>query len=73
MQFNIPLHKDSHSAYMTDLIEDHYLFPMFWIEEFADLDLDYKEKLDDMLTKPLRLVDAAQWTMVGLRDTFLIF
>ena len=58
---------------MTDLIEDHYLFPMFWIEEFADLDLDYKEKLDDMLTKPLRLVDAAQWTMVGLRDTFLIF
>ena len=50
---------------MTDLIEDHYLFPMFWIEEFADLDLDYKEKLDDMLTKPLRLVDAAQWTMVS--------
>ena len=50
---------------MTDLLEDHYLFPMFWIEEFADLDLDYKEKLDDMLTKPLRLVDAAQWTMVG--------
>ena len=56
---------------MSELKEDHYLFPMFWIEEFADLDLDYKEKLDDMLTKPLKLVDAAQWTMVSFVDTLL--
>ena len=59
------------SAFMTDLIEDHYLFPMFWIEEFADLDLDYKEKIDDMLTKPLWLVDAAQWTLFIWISTFI--
>ena len=68
-QFNIPLHRDEHSAFMDKLKDPHYLFPMFWIEEFADLDLDYKEKLDNMLGKPLRLVDAGQWTLV----IFLVF
>ena len=53
---------------MTDLWQEHSLFPMFWIEEFADLNDEYKDKLDDMLTKPLKLVDAAQWTMVGLKN-----
>ena len=54
----------SDSAYMTKLWEEHALFPMFWLEEFSDLDDNYKNKLDDMLTKPLRIVDAVQWTMV---------
>ena len=45
--------------------EDHSLFPMFWIEEFADLDETYKEKLNDMLFTPLKIVDGAQWTMVS--------
>ena len=49
---------------MTKLWEPNSLFPMFWIEEFADIDEVYKDKLDDMLTKPLRSVDAAQYTMV---------
>ena len=39
---------------------------MFWIEEFADLDETYKEKLNDMLFTPLKIVDGAQWTMVSL-------
>ena len=65
-QFNLPLHKDSHSAYLGNLWEDHSLFPMFWIEEFADLDETYKEKLNDMLFTPLKIVDGAQWTMVSL-------
>ena len=55
---------------MDKLKDPHYLFPMFWIEEFADLDLDYKEKLDNMLGKPLRLVDAGQWTLVILIIVF---
>ena len=70
-QFNIPLHKDKHSAYMDNLKEDHYLFPMFWIEEFADLDNDYKEKLNDMLYKPINLIAAGQWTLVCLLAIFL--
>ena len=57
---------------MTKLWKDHSLFPMFWIEEFADLNQEYKDKLDDMLTKPLKIVDAAQWTMVGLNHSLLI-
>ena len=65
-QFNIPLHRDNHSAFMGNLWEEHSLFPMLWLEEFADLDADYKDKLDDMLTKPLRIIDAAQWTMVRI-------
>ena len=64
-QFNLPLHKDEHSAFLGDLWEDHSLFPMFWIEEFADLDETYKEKLNDMLFTPLKIVDGAQWTMVS--------
>ena len=64
-QFNLPLHKDEHSAFLGDLWEDHSLFPMFWIEEFADLDETYKEKLNDMLFTPLKIVDGVQWTMVS--------
>ena len=37
---------------------------MFWIEEFADLNAEYKDRLDKLLTTPLRAVDATQWTMV---------
>ena len=63
-QFNIPLHNDSHSAYMDNLWEEHSLFPMFWIEEFADLDEAYKETLDHMLITPLKVIDGVQWTLV---------
>ena len=52
---------------MTDLWEDHSLFPMFWIEEFADLNDDYKETLDKMLIKPLKIIDGVQWTMVSMK------
>ena len=52
---------------MTDLWEDHSLFPMFWIEEFADLNEDYKETLDKMLIKPLKIIDGVQWTMVSMK------
>jgi len=72
IQFNIPLHKDEHSAYMSNLKEPHYLFPMFWIEEFADLDNDYKEKLNNMLYKPLNIIAAAQWTMLAVGVMLLI-
>ena len=65
-QFNIPLHRDSHSAYMENLWEEHSLFPMFWIEEYGDLDDTYKETLDDMLIKPLKIIDGVQWTLVSL-------
>ena len=49
---------------MTNLWQEHSLFPMFWIEEFADLNAEYKDRLDKLLTTPLRAVDATQWTMV---------
>ena len=49
---------------MDNLWEEHSLFPMFWIEEFADLDEAYKETLDHMLITPLKVVDAVQWTLV---------
>ena len=55
---------------MGELWEPYSLFPMFWIEEFADLDAAYKDKLDNMLTKPLNIVDAVQWTMVSSCDDF---
>lgn len=72
LQFNIPVHRMPDSAYMTKLWEEHALFPMFWIEEFGELDGDYKNKLDDMLTKPLRIVDAVQWTMFAVGVMLLI-
>ena len=49
---------------MTNLWQEHSLFPMFWIEEFAALNAEYKDRLDKLLTTPLRAVDATQWTMV---------
>merc|ERR1712080_394644 len=72
LQFNIPLHKHDDSAYMTNLWEENSLFPMFWLEEFADLDDDYKDKLDDMLTKPLKLIDGVQWAMFAVGAVMLI-
>ena len=53
---------------MDNLWEEHSLFPMFWIEEFADLDDAYKETLNDMLIKPLKLITGVQWTLVRLYD-----
>ena len=64
-QFNIPLHRDPNAAYFGNLWEEHSIFPMLWLEEFADLDDVNKNKLDDMLLKPLRIIDAMQWTVVG--------
>ena len=58
------MHKAKDAAFMTNLWQDDALFPMFWIEEFADLDDNYKDTLDKMLGTPLKVVDAAQWTMV---------
>ena len=49
---------------MDNLWEENSLLPMFWIEEFADLDDAYKETLDHMLITPLKVVDAVQWTLV---------
>ena len=51
---------------MTKLWNDHSIFPMFWIEEFADLDAKSKKKLDDMFTNPLRAIHATQWILVRL-------
>ena len=56
---------------MTDLWEEHSLFPMFWIEEFADLNDEYKDTLDDMLLKPFRIIEGVKWTMVGLNNSLL--
>ena len=50
---------------MTNLWEDHSIFPMFWLEEFAELDSKYKLKLDGMLKKPMRAIHAAQWIVVS--------
>ena len=49
---------------MDNLWEEHSLFPMFWIEEYGDLDDTYKETLNDMLIKPLKIIDGVQWTLV---------
>ena len=51
---------------MDNLWEEHPLFPMFWIEEYGDLDDIYKETLNDMLIKPLKIIDGVQWTLVRL-------
>lgn len=72
LQFNIPLHRDSHSAFMGDLWEEHSLFPMFWIEEFADLDDAYQETLNDMLIKPLKIIDGVQWTLFAVGVVMVI-
>lgn len=55
---------------MENLWEEHSLFPMFWIEEYGDLDDTYKETLDDMLIKPLKIIDGVQWTLVGYIYSF---
>jgi len=63
-QFNIRLNKHNDVAYLNNLWEEYSLFPMFWIEEFADLDTKYKVKLDHMLATPLVTIFAAQWVLV---------
>ena len=63
-QFNIRLNKQSNVAYLTNLWEDYSLFPMMWIEEFAELDEKYKVKLDHMLADPLMGIFVAQWALV---------
>jgi len=67
-QFNIRLNKQSNVAYLNNLWEEYSLFPMFWIEEFADLDDKYKVKLDHMLATPLVTIFAAQWILVRSND-----
>ena len=57
---------------MKNLWEDYSLFPMFWIEEFADLDNKYKVKLDYMLATPLLGIFAAQWALVRYNVLLLL-
>ena len=50
---------------MTKLwVEQSALFPMFWIEEFAEIDEAYQRTLGDKLTWPLKIIHAIQWTLV---------
>ena len=63
---------------MTNLWEEHSIFPMFWLEEFAELDSKYKLKLDGMLKRPMRAIHAAQWIVVSsvnyiYLDNFIFF
>ena len=52
---------------MTKLwVEESALFPMFWIEEFAEIDETYQRFLSDKLTWPLEVIRAIQWTLVTL-------
>ena len=67
------MNKQKNVAYLTNLWEDYSLFPMLWIEEFADLDNRYKVKLDHMLADPLLGVFAAQWGLVRLNEFILIY
>ena len=63
-QFNIPLHREPGAAFFARLWQAHSTFPLFWLEEFADLDRINRMKLEHGLTKPLMVVDVVQWTMV---------
>ena len=57
-------------------VPDTTLFPMFWVDECADIDDDYVDKLDDMLFTPLKLLKAAQWGSVrcnGLENQTIKF
>ena len=49
---------------MTKLWENNSIFPMFWLEEFADLDANYKIKLDRMFGNPMKVIHAIQWAVV---------
>ena len=52
---------------MTKLwVEESALFPMFWIEEFAEIDETYQRNIIDKLTWPLQVIRAIQWTLVKL-------
>ena len=46
--------------------EESALFPMFWIEEFVEIDETYQRTLSDKLTWPLKVIRAIQWTLVKL-------
>ena len=52
---------------MTKLwVEESALFPMFWIEEFAEIDETYQRTISDQLTWSLKVICAIQWTLVRL-------
>ena len=42
------------------------LFPIFWLEESADIDQANIDKLKDMLIKPLKIAEIGQWVDVGV-------
>ena len=42
------------------------LFPIFWLEESADIDQANIDKLKDMLIKPLKMAEIGQWVAVGV-------
>ena len=42
------------------------LFPIFWLEESADIDQANIDKLKDMLIKPLKIAEIGQWVAVGV-------
>ena len=55
---------------MTKLwVEESALFPMFWIEEFAEIDETYQRTISDQLTWPLKVIRAIQWTLVSYFTT----
>ena len=42
------------------------LFPIFWLEESADIDQPNIDKLKEMLIEPLKMADIGQWVAVGV-------
>ena len=63
-QFNVPVLKYEDFDAMSN-IED-FLMPLLWVDEGADIDQENVDKLKKMLITPLKILEAAKWTLVAL-------
>ena len=64
LQFNTHLKPYDKIDVLNNVTET--LFPIFWLEESADIDQANIDKLKDMLIKPLKIAEIGQWVAVGV-------
>lgn len=64
LQVNMKLEKSDLIGFRN--VRDFTIFPLVWVEESAGVDEANAEDLKDKLLKPMKIIDVAKWTILGV-------
>merc|ERR1712020_17164 len=64
LQFNIPVMNYPNFDAMSKINDT--LMPLLWVDEGADIDQENIDKLKKMLVTPMKILEAAKWTLVAV-------